>query len=137
MALFGAPWPKPDDAQRAVRTASAMQRALLALNRQWRERGQEPLQIGVGINTGQVTAGNIGSSKRMDYTVIGDAVNLASRLCAHAAGGQILISESTFREIGSPALRLESIKVKGKAAPVEVYEILWKDSAPQTGGSPG
>ncbi|MGD0129304.1 MAG: adenylate/guanylate cyclase domain-containing protein [Terriglobia bacterium] len=128
MALFGAPWPKPDDAQRAVRTAGAMQRALVALNRQWQARGQEPLQMGVGINTGQVTAGNIGSSKRMDYTVIGDAVNLASRLCAHAAGGQVLISESTFREIGSPALRLESIKVKGKAAPVEVFEVLWKDS---------
>jgi adenylate cyclase len=127
MALFGAPWAKPDDAQRAVKTASAMQRAMLALNLQWQARGQEPLQIGVGINTGQVTAGNIGSSRRMDYTVIGDAVNLASRLCAHAAGGQILISESTFREIGSPALRLESIRVKGKTAPVEVFEILWKN----------
>jgi adenylate cyclase len=137
MALFGAPWPKPDDAQRAVRTAGAMQRALVALNRQWQARGQEPLQMGVGINTGQVTAGNIGSSKRMDYTVIGDAVNLASRLCAHAAGGQVLISKSTFREIGSPALRLESIRVKGKAAPIEVYEILWKDSTPEKAVSAG
>ena len=137
MALFGAPWPKPDDAQRAVRTAGAMQRALVGLNRQWQARGQEPLQMGVGINTGQVTAGNIGSSKRMDYTVIGDAVNLASRLCAHASGGQVLISESTFREIGSPALRLDSIRVKGKAAPVEVYEILWKDSTPERTVSAG
>jgi len=127
MALFGAPWPKPDDAQRCVKTASEMQRALTALNRQWQARGQEPLQMGLGINTGQVTAGNIGCSKRMDYTVIGDAVNLASRLCAHAAGGQILISETTFREIhgGIPAQRLESIRVKGKAAPVEIFEILW------------
>jgi adenylate cyclase len=127
MALFGAPWPKADDAERAVKTAAEMQRALTALNRQWRARGQEPLQMGLGINTGQVTAGNIGSSRRMDYTVIGDAVNLASRLCAHAAGGQILISESTFREIHKsfPAQRLESIRVKGKAAPVEIYEIVW------------
>jgi adenylate cyclase len=129
MALFGAPWPKADDAERAVKTAGEMQRALTALNRQWQARGQEPLQMGLGINTGQVTAGNIGSSKRMDYTVIGDAVNLASRLCAHAAGGQILISESTFKEIHKsvPARRLESIRVKGKAAPVEIYEIVWKE----------
>ena len=126
MALFGAPWPKADDARRSVKTATEMQRALAALNRQWQARGQEPLQMGLGINTGQVTAGNIGCSKRMDYTVIGDAVNLASRLCAHAAGGQILISESTFREIDIPAQRLESIRVKGKAAPVEIYEILWE-----------
>jgi adenylate cyclase len=127
MALFGAPWPKPDDAVRAVKTAGAMQRALEGLNRQWQARGQEPLRMGLGINTGQVTAGNIGSAKRMDYTVIGDAVNLASRLCANAAGGQILISESTFREIHAclPAQRLESIRVKGKAAPVEIYEIRW------------
>jgi adenylate cyclase len=135
MALFGAPWPKPDDAQRSVKTASEMQRALTALNRQWQARGQEPLQMGLGINTGQVTAGNIGCSKRMDYTVIGDAVNLASRLCTHAAGGQILISESTFKEIhgGFPAQRLESIKVKGKAAPVEVYEILWQRPVAEQG----
>ena len=137
MALFGAPWPKPDDAQRAVITASAMQRALVALNHQWQARGQEPLQMGVGINTGQVTAGNIGCSKRMDYTVIGDAVNLASRLCTHAAAGQILISEPTFREVGSPALRLESIRVKGKAAPVEVYEVLWKHSSAERKVSQG
>jgi adenylate cyclase len=128
MALFGAPWPKPDDAPRAVKTAGEMQRALAGLNRQWQARGQEPLQMGLGINTGQVTAGNIGCSKRMDYTVIGDAVNLASRLCANAAGGQILISESTFGEINGcfPARRLEAIRVKGKTAPVEIYEILWQ-----------
>lgn len=127
MALFGAPWPKPDDVQQAVKTAAAMQRALAALNRQWQARGQEPLQMGLGINTGQVTAGNIGSSKRMDYTVIGDTVNLASRLCANAAGGQILISESTFRGYrgGFTAQRLESIRVKGKSAPVEIFEVLW------------
>jgi adenylate cyclase len=131
MALFGAPLSKPDDARRSVKTAAEMQRALTALNRHWQARGQEPLQMGLGINTGQVTAGNIGSSKRMDYTVIGDVVNLASRLCANAAGGQILISESTFAEINGcfPARRLETIRVKGKEAPVEIYEILWKHPA--------
>ena len=137
MALFGAPWPKPDDAQRAVKTAGEMQRALAGLNRQWQARGQEPLQMGLGINTGQVTAGNIGCSKRMDYTVIGDAVNLASRLCAHAAGGQILTSEFTFKEIHGtfPAQHLESIRVKGKAAPVEVFEILWQSAVMEQGAA--
>jgi len=139
MALFGAPWPKPDDAVRAVKTAAGMQRALEGLNRQWQARGQEPLEMGLGINTGQVTAGNIGSAKRMDYTVIGDAVNLASRLCANAAGGQILISESTFREIHGclPTQRLESIRVKGKAAPVEIYEIRWNLPGAEGGAAHG
>src|SRR5271157_1653973 len=132
MAVYGAPIPKPDDALRATRTAMEMQRALAALNRDWESRGQQPLRIGVGVNTGPVTAGNIGSSKRMDYTVIGDAVNLASRLCANAPGGQILVSESTYLQLdGSiPAQRLEPIRVKGKEEPVELYEVSWQDSVP-------
>jgi adenylate cyclase len=131
MAVYGAPLPKPDDALRAAKTAIKMQRALVYLNRDWENRGQQPLRMGVGVNTGAVTAGNIGSAKRMDYTVIGDAVNLASRLCANAAGGQILISESTYSLLngGVPAQRLEPILVKGKQTPVELYEILWQDAA--------
>ena len=131
MAVYGAPLPKPDDALRAAKTAIEMQRALVHLNREWENRGQQPLLMGVGVNTGAVTAGNIGSAKRMDYTVIGDAVNLASRLCANAAGGQILISESTYSLLngGVPAQRLEPILVKGKETPVELYEILWQDAA--------
>jgi len=127
LAVFGAPLARPDDAQRSVKTAVEMQRALVHLNQDWAARGQAPLRVGIGINTGPVTAGNIGSTKRMDYTVIGDAVNLASRLCANAAGGQILVSESTFGALTSPlpAQRLEPILVKGKETPIEIYEVTW------------
>lgn len=129
MALFGAPLAKPDDTVRAVKTAIEMQRALEKLNRTWATQGRRSWAMGLGVNTGQVTAGNIGSAKRMDYTVIGDAVNLSSRLCANAAGGQILISESTYRQLNGtfPAKRLEPIRVKGKDTNVEVYEILWSE----------
>ena len=129
MAVYGAPLPKPDDALRATKTAMEMQRALAALNRDWESRGQQPLRMGVGVNTGPVTAGNIGSAKRMDYTVIGDAVNLASRLCSNAAGGQILVSESTYLQLNGriPAQRLEPIRVKGKETPVELHEVFWQD----------
>ena len=130
MAVYGAPIPKPDDALRATKTAMEMQRALAALNRNWESRGQPPLRMGVGVNTGPVTAGNIGSAKRMDYTVIGDAVNLASRLCANATGGQILVSEFTYSQLNGsiPAQRLEPIRVKGKETPVELHEVFWQDS---------
>lgn len=129
MALFGAPIARHDDAQRAVKTAIEMQRALRRLNYAWKERGQKSMQMGIGVNTGPVTAGNIGSAKRMDYTCIGDAVNLASRLCAHAAGGQILISDSTFKSLVRtvPSKKLEPIRVKGKETAVEIHEVLWME----------
>ncbi len=130
MAVFGAPLAKPDDALRAAKTAIDMQGGLARLNRDWEARGHPVLHMGIGVNTGAVTAGNIGSAKRMDYTVIGDAVNLASRLCANAAGGQVLISESTFRHLNGnlPAKKLDPIRVKGKETPVEIYEVEWSES---------
>jgi adenylate cyclase len=130
MAVFGAPLTKPDDAKRAVKTAVEMQQALARMNRDWEASGQRSLKMGLGINTGTVTAGNIGSARRMDYTVIGDAVNIASRLCANAAGAQILISESTHTSLDGkrPAKRLEPILVKGKESPVVIYEIIWAET---------
>ena len=132
MALFGAPITKPDDAARAVKTAVQMQQALHNLNRSWDAEGHPAWMMGVGVHTGQVTAGNIGSAKRMDYTVIGDTVNLASRLCSNAAGSQILISEQTWAELGDsfPAKRLEPIRVKGKETPIQIFEIKWSEVVP-------
>ena len=128
MVVYGAPFASPDDALKATKTAIEMQRALVDLNRNWVGRGQQPLRMGVGINTGPVTAGNIGSAKRMDYTVIGDAVNLASRLCSNAAGGQILVSDSTYLQLSGriTAQKLEPIKVKGKETPIELHEVYWQ-----------
>ena len=129
MAVFGAPLAKIDDAARAVKTAVEMQQALVRLNASWEARGRPSWRMGVGVNTGPVTAGNIGSAKRMDYTVIGDSVNLSSRLCSNAAGSQILISESTFQLLDGtfPAQKLDPIRVKGKESEIPVFEIMWDD----------
>lgn len=127
MAVFGAPVSKPDDAVRAVRAGVRMRTALYNLNDRLRERGLAPLQTGIGIHTGEVVAGNIGSESRMEYTVIGDAVNLASRLESNTKelGVHVLISEDTYRLVESicVARPVREITVKGRAQPVMTYEV--------------
>jgi adenylate cyclase len=128
MAVFGAPVPKPQDAVNAVRAAVRMRRALFDLNQKLAERGRPGLRTGIGIHTGEVVAGNIGSEKRMEYTVIGDAVNLASRLESNTKdlGVNILISEDTY-ELTKHVIEvrpMREITVKGRAAPVMTYEVL-------------
>lgn len=127
MALFGAPISKGNDAANAVRAAIDIQRLVTELSRDARSRKWPPLKIGIGINTGIVTAGNIGSLKRIDYTVIGDAVNVAARLMAAAAGGQILISDSTAKELDSSFSMggKKPAKLKGKSAPIPVLSVRW------------
>ncbi len=131
MAIFGAPFSKGNDAVNAVNAAIAIQSMIAELNRDATERGHPELKIGVGINTGVVTAGNIGSAKRLDYTVIGDAVNLASRMCGKAAAGQIFITESTFNEVGGQftMLPLPPVEVKGKSQPISVFTVQWRAAA--------
>ena len=120
--------PKPDDARRAVRAAVRMRLALVALNARLVARGDSPLKTGVGLHTGEVVAGNIGSEKRMEYTVIGDAVNLASRLesSTKELGTDILISDDTHALIGDEfeTRAVREITVKGRAKSVLVYEVL-------------
>jgi adenylate cyclase len=127
MALFGAPISKGVDAINAVRAAVDLQKMVTQLNRDAAARKWPELQVGIGINTGIVTAGNIGSPRRFDYTVIGDSVNTASRLMSKATGGQIIISQSTAEELtGEFALHpLEPLQVKGKARLVPAFEVRW------------
>ena len=128
MAVFGAPVPKTVDAVNAVRAAVRMRSALANLNRRLEARGAPTLRTGIGIHTGDVVAGNIGSEKRMEYTVIGDAVNVAARLetSTKDLGANILISDDTFeltKEVVD-ARRIGEIVVKGRHQPVLMYEVM-------------
>ncbi|MFZ5495147.1 MAG: GAF domain-containing protein [Verrucomicrobiota bacterium] len=128
MAEFGIPVSRGDDADRALRAAIAMITELRTLNRTRQERGQKPILMGIGLNTDTIVSGNIGSPKRMDYTVIGDGVNLASRLesACKEYSAQILISEFTLRKLkGTYRTReVDRVIVKGKTEPVGVHEVL-------------
>jgi adenylate cyclase len=126
MALFGAPVSHPDDALRAVRTSIAMLDELRRFNTEREAQGQPTFGIGIGINTGDVVAGYIGSSKAMQYTVIGAPVNLAARLCSAAQSMQVLISETTWNKVKDhfEVRELEPVKPKGIAQPVRVFEVL-------------
>jgi adenylate cyclase len=128
MAVFGAPVPKPDDAKNAVRAAVRMRQALQRLNARLEEHGQPTLRTGIGIHTGEVVAGNIGSERRMEYTVIGDAVNLASRLetSTKDLGVNVLISEDTWAltKDAIEARAVREITVKGRKQPVMTYEVI-------------
>jgi adenylate cyclase len=124
MAVFGAPMVKEDDAERAIRAAKEMVGEMKSL---MKDAGDErKFTIRIGINTGCVMAGNIGSPKRMDYTVIGDAVNVASRLESMAQPNQILIGEGTYRLV-KDKFDIRAVgpkKVKGKREEISVYEVL-------------
>lgn len=127
MALFGVPFAHDDDPARAVNTALDMRSALTELNLELAGRGMPQLGIGIGINTGIVVAGNMGSPTRLNYTVIGDAVNLASRLEALTKryGVGIIVSETTMAAVPGMVFReLDKVRVKGKNTPVTIHEPL-------------
>jgi adenylate cyclase len=125
MALWGAPIAQEGDQVRALEAAIAMQRGVAALNEKWRGEGGPEIGIGIGINHGDVFAGNIGSLRRLEYTVIGDAVNVASRLTAMAGPGEILISEPFYSLLDTrpDVEKVDDIMLKGKAQPVAVYRL--------------
>ncbi|MEC4984712.1 MAG: adenylate/guanylate cyclase domain-containing protein [Oscillatoria sp. PMC 1068.18] len=126
LVLFGAPTPRKDDAERAVATAVAMQLAMEPVNQQMQAWNLPPLQMGIGINTGEVVVGNIGSEKRTKYGVVGSHVNLTYRIESYTTGGQILISESTFNELDSSQLRIDDqmqVQPKGVQEPITIYDL--------------
>ncbi|MFL5352005.1 adenylate/guanylate cyclase domain-containing protein [Archangium sp.] len=130
MAVWGAPFSHPDDADRAVRAAVEMQRALAQLNARWRSQGRPELQIHVGLNTGRVAAGNIGSEQYLQYATIGDATNVASRVCSAARDGEIRMNATTFerwRDRAWPAQALPPTPVKGKQEELNLYLLEWRE----------
>jgi adenylate cyclase len=125
MALWGAPIAHADDPDRALHAAIAMQRAIEDLNRSWAAAGRPEIGVGIGINYGEVFAGNIGSHRRLEYTVLGDAVNVASRLCAEAGPGEILVTEPLLGVVRNHVETefLPELALKGKAQVVQVYRV--------------
>jgi adenylate cyclase len=128
MALFGAPTATPEDASNALNAAVAMQRRVLGINMELMNEGLSEIGVGIGLHTGEVTVGYIGSERRSEYTAIGDAVNTASRLESNAKGGDILISDATAKAAHS-RYKLEPrepIMVKNRQQPVALWEVDWQ-----------
>jgi adenylate cyclase len=123
MAQWGAPLGMPDDADCAMAAAMDMMAAMETLNQGWVARGRPRLEIGIGLNYGEAFAGNIGSERRLEFTVIGDVVNTAYRLCTAAGSGEILITDEMRRALKSPPPLAERqpLELKGKSQPLPVY----------------
>jgi adenylate cyclase len=130
MAVFGAPVPVPDHAERGCMTALEMIRSLDSLKERWTAMGKETFNIGVGVNTGEMIVGNLGSRQIFDYTVIGDNVNLGARLeginKVYKTANNIIISEFTKNELSDnlTTRELDSVRVKGKTRPVAIFELV-------------
>jgi adenylate cyclase len=128
MAVFSAPNPKPDDAKSAVFAAIEQQEKILQIGEEWKAQGRQIFTVGMGLNTGEVVMGNLGSADRLNYTVIGDNVNTAARLYNVAKGGQTIISETTYNEVKDLVVvnELDPVMVKGKEKPLRIFEVIRK-----------
>ncbi|MEW6544367.1 MAG: adenylate/guanylate cyclase domain-containing protein [Nitrospirota bacterium] len=130
MAFFGNPEPQPDHALRAVLMALEMQEAIGRLNEKWAAEGRRTIGVGMGINSGDVTVGNLGSKDFLDYTVIGDNVNLACRLEQNAKAGEIIITQATYDEVkhAVEVEPMEPVRVKGKSEPIPIYRVVGRQN---------
>jgi adenylate cyclase len=131
MALFGAPTATPDDASNALNAAVAMQRRMLGINRELHDEGFPEIGVGMGLHTGEVVVGYIGSDRRSEYTAIGDTVNTSSRLESNALGGEILLSDATAKAAHSryKLKPREPITVKNRQQPVNLWEVDWQKAS--------
>ena len=125
LAVWGAPLSAPQDADRALAAARAMQSECRSLNARWRAQDRPPLAIGIGLHHGEAFAGTIGSPRRLEYTVIGDVVNVAARLCDAASAGDIVLSEELRTRLAEPptGVPAETLRVKGREGAVVVYRL--------------
>ncbi len=126
LVLFGAPTQREDDAKRAIACAVAMQLVMEPVNQQLEQWDLSALEMGIGINTGEVVVGNLGSEKRTKYGVVGSQVNLTYRIESYTTGGQIMISETTLKEAGEDLIQVANQKLvqpKGVKRPIRIYEI--------------
>ncbi len=126
MAVWGAPFAVDDAPMRAVRAGAEIQQRLAVLNQERRERGQPALAVGIGVNSGEAVAGNVGSERRMEYAVLGDEVSLAEVLEASAEEGQLVLAQSTFEQVRDRVEFREraAMPVEGRAVPVWTYEVI-------------
>ncbi|MGK7925327.1 MAG: adenylate/guanylate cyclase domain-containing protein [Spirulina sp.] len=130
LAVWGAPYAREDDSDRAVQAAIDMQYAVRRLNREWEAKSRQPIAIHIGLNTGKVAAGNIGSKKLIQYAAIGDTTNVTSRICNVAKAEEIILSHSTYQKLKKckdlPLEKLAPVRVKGKDRPLQLYRLQWQ-----------
>ncbi|HVE87079.1 MAG TPA: adenylate/guanylate cyclase domain-containing protein [Myxococcales bacterium] len=136
MAVWGPPSPHPDDPARVLRAALEMQEEVDLLNKRREEAGKKPVQVGIGVNTGQAVVGYMGSADRHEFTAIGDSVNTAARLCGLAKGGEVLATEATVRRAGGgfATEALPMTQVKGKEKGVATFRVVGLEETSSAGG---
>jgi class 3 adenylate cyclase len=125
MAVFGAPFPQPDHPDRALAAAAGMHSLQAQINARWQADGLPPFGLGIGLSTGAAAAALLGSEERLEYTLVGDTVNLAQRLQQLAAAGETVLAEATRSALAVPteASALPAQLVKGRDTPVVAYKI--------------
>ena len=128
MAIFGEPIQDKNHAQNAVRCASDMHKEMIKLQQKWDEEGKPHIEIGIAINTGEAFVGNIGSPERIEYTVIGDTVNTASRIESYnrVYKTRFLISETTYEKVSRicDVIKIREVPIRGKSRKINLYEVL-------------